>query len=294
MDNIAVYQTFARLLERQSFSAVAAELGVTQSTISKQISALEDHLGVQLFVRTTRSITPTMEAQELAGLVQELLEKHAEVRSFARGGQPEPAGLLRISAPVSYGHMVLYPQLSDFRKKFHSVEIDLLLSDTPESALPEHVEIAVLMGQPSALSIRIRAIGTYERVVVCSNEYANSFGTPTEPIDLENHTIILAKGASEERFDFESETGRQSVTLKPVFATNDELLAYKAARAGEGITIVPSWIVKEDIDRGKIVHLLSNFYLPEISMYLAYPQAKYISLRARALIDYLTSNLRKS
>jgi DNA-binding transcriptional LysR family regulator len=294
LDSIEAYVAFALLMELESFSAVGRKLGVSQSTVSKHIAALEATLGVPLFVRTTRNISPTADAVQIYPHVQRMLESLDEVRAAARGQNPDAVGNLRVSVPVSFGRQFVVPLLPKFLAKYPSVSVEIALNETPPDLLRDGFELAIALDKPDSGSIVFRTIRVFQRVVVASPSYLEAFGEPLSPADLKHHRVVYPALAADAHADFDSDLGREVVHLNCRIRTNSDEVAYAEAKSGRAISIVPNWLAMADVASGKMSLLLSDYVLPPISVVIAYPQTRMLSRRARAFIDFMAPELGKT
>lgn len=290
-DRIEAYAAFARTMELGTFSAAGRQLGISQSTVSKHIAALEDKLGVQLFTRTTRRMSATPEAARIYEHVQRMLDAMETAHALVKGQQPEASGLLRLALPHSLGLSLVVPAIHRFMAAYPLITVDALLVDRIDDMVAQGFELAIVTSPPTEASLVTRTIRVVEWRVVASSAYLATHGTPDSPIDLEQHEIIRSSPMNNGHLEFDSENGRQVVELNGRFFTNSDAAAYEAALAGEGIAIVPAWLADADILQGKMMALLPDYYLPTISVIVIYPQTRFLSRRARSFIDFLASQL---
>jgi DNA-binding transcriptional LysR family regulator len=288
-DRIEAYAAFARLMELGSFSAAGRQLGISQSTVSKHVAGLENSLGVQLFTRTTRRISPTPEAARIYEHVQHMLDAVETAHALVKGQQPEAAGLLRLALPDSLGRSLIFPLVRSFMHTHPMISVDAILTDQVKDIVTEGFELAVTTTAPTEGSLITRTIRVFEWSVVASPAYLAAHGTPESAIDLEDHEIVRATRMANSRLEFDSENGRQVVQLTGRLCTNSDEAAYQAAAAGDGIAIIPSWLIEEDVRDGKMVRLLKDYYLPPIPVTVIYPQTRFLSRRARSFIDYIAT-----
>lgn len=288
MDRLSAYTAFARAYELGSFSAVARELGLTQSTVSKQIAALEASLGVQLFARTTRKLNPTPEAGQLYEGVQSLLDAADAIHSSLGGPRAEPTGLLRLTMPDSYGRSQVMPRLAKFLAKYPKVRLDVRLTDQPISLIEEGMELGIRIGDLSSSTLVARSMGIAEHLIVATPRYLAARGEPLDPTALGQHNCIVYTGAARgHRWVFESESGRQVVDVSSSLGVNSADAMYDAVMHDVGIAKVPAWIVGNDVARKKVRVLLPDYYPMPMPINIVYPQTRVLSVRARCFIDFL-------
>jgi DNA-binding transcriptional LysR family regulator len=286
------YSAFVRTFEAGSFSAVAREMGTSQSAISKQIAALEVSLGVQLFARTTRRLQPTAEALALYGHVRQLLDA-VETLKTVHGLEAKASGTLRMSLPSAYGRHQIGPLLPKFLARFPNVRLDILLTDQAVDLIEEGLELGIRIGDLEASTLVTRSLGTIEYFLVATPEYLKRRGVPESPVDLVEHACILYSGGSRgTRWEFESENGRHAVEVSGPTYINDPDAMYGLVRADQGIALVPNWIVGDDIASGRVRWLLQDYYPLAQPVSVVYPQTRFLSQRARSFIDFVLAEQR--
>jgi DNA-binding transcriptional LysR family regulator len=203
MDKLSAIQTFVRVTETGSFSAVARELGTSQSSVSKNVAALEKHLGTQLLSRTTRSLSLTEEGERYFEEVRRLVAEIQDAESTLKKGKHQLSGNLRVAASVGYGRKVLMPFINEFLTTHPDVKIDLNLNDGFIDIVEEGIDVAIRIGDLPDSSLLAKRIGTTHRALMASKSYikkiSKSIGIPKIPADID---IIIALSI----LDFKVET----------------------------------------------------------------------------------------
>lgn len=292
MLNLIAYAAFVRAYELGSFSAVAREMGITQSTVSKYVASLEQSHGVQLFARTTRRMHPTAEAAQLYAQARQLLDAAEAIRSSSGEVGAEPTGLLRLTLPDSYGRHRVMPVLPGFLERHPKVRLDIRLTDHPMDLVEEGLELGVRIGELNASTLVARSLGIEQHRVVATPGYLSRHGEPDSPAALSRHNCIVYTGFTRaQRWAFESEHGRQVVEVTGSMALDSADAIYAAVLADLGIAMVPGWLTCNDLAAGRVRLLLDEYYPAPMSVHIVYPQTRVLSLRARAFIDHLVDML---
>lgn len=292
MNSLVSYTAFARAYELGSFSAVARELGITQSTVSKHIASLEAVLGVQLFARTTRQLSPTHEAARLYESVLLLLDAAEAIPGSLGNTRAEPAGLLRLSIPDSFGRARLMPHIIAFIAEYPKVRLDIRLSDQSVGLVEEGVELAVRIGELGSSTLVARSLGIVEHFVVATPAYLARHGEPRDPSELVRHPCIVYTGGSKgQRWVFESEQGRQVVEVSSSLGMDSADAIYAAVLGHLGIAKLPGWIVEAGLAAGQVRALLTEHYPLPVPVNFVYPQTRLLSARARAFIDFVVARI---
>lgn len=291
MPNLIAYTAFARAFELGSFSAVGRELGLTQSTVSKHIAALEAALKVQLFARTTRRLKPTPEALKLYEGVLQLLDAADAIQATVGGARAEPSGLLRITLPDSYGRALLMPTVARYLADHPRVRMDLRLTDQAVNLVEEGMELGVRIGDLPASTLMARPLGVVDHVLVATPAYLARHGEPRLPTDLLQHNCITYTGfARGQRWVFDSEQGRQTLEVPSTLGVNSADAMYQAVLLDLGIARVPSWVLGDDLAHGRVRRLLPEDYPTPLPIHVVYPQTRVLSSRARRFIEYLVED----
>ena len=198
MDRIGANRLFLRAVETGSFSRAAAEAGTTQPTVSKQVAALEAHLGVQLLVRSTRALALTEEGARYYEAAREALDALAAAEATARG-QGAAEGTLRAGCPVSFGQAQVVPRLKGLLDAHPGLSVDLVMSDAILDPVEQGVDVAIRIGALRNSAVLARRIGLTQRVAVAAPSYLAGRAPPAEPQDLHHHDCLvhtrLATGA---------------------------------------------------------------------------------------------------
>lgn len=294
MDQLHYLLAFSRAIEIGNFSAVARDQGMTQSAVSKQIAMLEATLGMQLFRRTTRKLTPTAEAMLLYPHVRQLLEAVDKVKSEVQGlpAGGEAIGTLRVAVPSSYGRNVIAPLLPLLLEEHPRLTLDIMFSDGSFDMIEEALELAIHIGEVPSTTLVTRSLGVAHQVAVATPQYLAMRGAPDAPLDLVEHNCIATTaGKGRTRWEFDSEHGRQAVDIHCSLLLDDLDAMRSAVLAHVGIALVPDWLVREDIAAGRLAALMPDYYAPPQTIQVIYPQTRFLSRRARLFIDFLVQEL---
>ena len=296
MDLLSAYRTFVRVAEVGSFSAVAREHGMGQATVSRQISDLEDYLGAQLLVRSTRKVALSDDGVLLLRHLRVLLGA-ADDAERAVGRRSEGlTGTIRLFTPVSFGRQQVVPRLADFMALHKGVEVELLSADRPIDLVENAVDVALFVGELPLSSLRARKLGDVPMILVAAPSIAATVGHDADPDALENAPSIVFL-SPERVLDCWPLHNRNSnaeilLTRRAAFRTDSSEAARSALLSGLGIGLVPLWLVQRDIESGRLAIILKDWRGPALPLNVVYPDARYQSARARAFIDYLVFSLR--
>lgn len=294
-DLLVLCRTFARCVEAGSFSAVAAEMNTSQPTISRQIAALEDHLGCVLFQRTTRSLTLTDEGRTFYDLALVALDAAEQAEASVGRRRGRVTGRLRLACAGVFGRLHVIPRLGAFMDRYPGVEIDLVMQDRTTDLVEEGVDLALRVGVNEDAALIGRRIGLSRRVVVAAPGYLARHGTPRHPHDLRDHRCILySRLAGGPTWHFASATGPVSVDIGGPFRVDNTEGVRAAALHGFGIAYVPVWhFVEGEIEDGRLTVLLRDFEPMPQPISAVWPSRRHLSPKVRAAIDFFAAEFHR-
>jgi DNA-binding transcriptional LysR family regulator len=286
MDTLEAMTVFVRVVERGSFSAVARELGTTQPTVSKQISALEQRLGGRLIARSTRQLSLTDEGHRYYRQCREILAAVDNAEHSFQTGRESVAGPLRIASSVSFGRLQIAPRLHGFLQRYPDVTIDLQLSDQNVDLVSEGVDVALRIGDLKDSSLIARQIGLTRRLTVASPAYLKQHPAPQVPSDLARHNCILFNLL--EHFDtWTFDAGLHQVQARGNVRSNNSEAIRQMVLSGLGISLSPSWLYREDIEAGRVIRVLEGYTPSSLPIHAVSAANRRQSARIRAFVDFL-------
>ncbi|NWE48616.1 LysR family transcriptional regulator [Pseudomonas gingeri] len=292
MDRIECMRAFVATVGANGFAAAARAMDVPRSKVSKQIQALEEAIGVQLLLRTTRSLHLTEAGAEYFEAARELLASLDEAEQRARDGIGELRGVLRVNAPMSFGLRRLGPLIPVFHQQHPNVELQLVLSDQQVDPVKGGFDVTIRIASLPDSSMVAKLLAPAPRIMVASPGYLERAGTPATPRELSAHQCLnygyLQSGVS---LQLSNGKDTQRVTVTgPLHANNGDLLA-QAAEAGMGIALLPDFIVEDALAAGRLVPVLCEWQAPPISINAVYASARRVPQKTRAFIDFLVHAL---
>jgi DNA-binding transcriptional LysR family regulator len=289
MDRLEGLMVFARVVEEQGFSAAAKRLGISKATVSREVAALEDRLGVRLLNRTTRRVQLTEVGQAFYERCARIAEEVEEAERDVVSWQSEPRGVLRISGPVSFGHRYLAPMLSTFLAKNTGVSIDLVLNDRFVDLLEEGFDLAIRIARLPDSSLVARRLAPSPRRVVASPAYLERAGHPAVPADLQQHNCLMytyqATGA--ETWRLVGPDGDVSVRVAGNLTANNGDAIRRACLDGLGAALLPTFMVDEDLEAGRLIEVLPQFVDETAAVYAVHPHRRHVPGKVRAFVDFL-------
>lgn len=290
MDIAHSMAVYVAVVDQMSFVRAAETIGTSGAAVSRTVAALEDHVGARLLNRTTRRLSLTDAGQDYYGRAKQILADIAEAEAAAGAGAAQPTGLLRISAPFSYGINRLSRHLPEFQAAYPRLRLDLDLTDRHVDLAAEGVDVAVRIAlRPASTNVIARRIGSVERLVCASPDYLARRGEPKDPEDLLAHDVLgYSYDSAGNQWSFMHRDGRQAqIRLRPVVeANNGDMLGEMAAR-GSGIINEPDFIVSQHLAAGRLKTILGGWQSERFNVYALYLSRKYLSAKVRVFIDFL-------
>lgn len=288
--NILTYiETFAAVAEKGSFTAAAETLGISKPVVSKQISQLERHLGVQLLQRTTRRLHLTQAGEVFANYSQRIMSDVREAEQSVLPMQSEPQGRLRVSVPESLVMSLLPETLLSFQQLCPKLELDIRASGRFEDLVEEGIDVALRVGKLDDSSLIARLLMPCKFHVCISPDYSLRHGVPEHPNDLSEHNCLVYSQSS--KFDtwvFKEKDGKDiKVKVKGNLRSDAGALLMDSAISGNGIIIGPTYMVANALSNGQLVTVLDDYCHTETGLYAVYPYSKLVSSKVRAFVDYL-------
>lgn len=293
-DRLAGISAFVAAVEAGSFAQAGARLGLTRSAVGKAITRLEARLGARLFVRTTRNLRLTDEGQLFYERCAGALEELNAAQLMLEAGRNEVTGRLRISAPVVFGRHHVAPVLLDLAQRHQGLRIDASFSDRLADFVDEGIDLAVRSGTlPESDTLVARPIGMQVMAVCASPTYLEAHGTPSALSDLASHRCIeylhAGPGVS---WSFTDERGaivQPALTRQLGFDDLDAIA--EAAIRGVGLAYLPLWRVREALDDGRLVRVLTHVPSAVIPLHLVWPRMRFMPYKIRVTIDALLLTL---
>jgi DNA-binding transcriptional LysR family regulator len=286
--------TFVRVVDAGSLSGAARSLPSSLTSVSRQISALEQRYGTPLLLRTTRRIALTDDGRILYERAKSILGELKEVEATLSRGRQEPSGRIRISAPTLMGRLLVAPLLAEFLRRNPSLTIDLLLVDRPVDMVEEDIHLSLRIGHLPDSQLVARKLADLRMIVCASRAYLERRGVPQMPGDLSRHDCLVfsqTPGTAEWRFK-ESAKPERRIRIAGRLWMNSLDALVSAAKDGAGIVRVPFWQVEADIAAGGLQRILLDYEPPPAPLYLLFQPSRQASPRCRIFVDYLLERWR--
>jgi DNA-binding transcriptional LysR family regulator len=292
MDRWEAMKVFVRVAETRSFAEAGRQLHMSPPAVTRMVSALEEHIGVRLLTRTTRSVTLTEAGGRYLEDCRRLLAEVADAEASAAGSHGNPTGNLLVTASVMFGQKYILPILLDYLDHYPSVTGRALFVDRIVNIVEEGIDVAVRIGHLPDSSLSAIRVGSVRRVVCGAPSYFARHGMPKVPADLAQHRIIVPTGAwvsPEWQFGGEKKT---SVTVHPRLLCSTNETAIAAAEQGWGLTRVLSYQVGPALVEGRLQAVLGGFGEEELPIHLVHAEGRRATAKVRSFVDMAVERLR--
>lgn len=282
---------FVRVVEAGSLRAAARSLGMPKSSVSRRLAALEQELGVRLLQRTTRRLSLTDAGTAYLRGASQALGALAEAEDAARDLHAEPKGLLRVTAPVTFGTQIAPGLITRFLHRYPEVSLMLELTDRFVDLVTEGFDVAVRAGALPDSSLVAHRLATAQFVTAASPRYLAEHGTPRVPEDVRAHACLLHGTATSGRWTFVEKRSARQVPVRGRFASTSFAVLASAAEDGFGLARLPLIAITPALERGTLVRVLDRFDPPDVSMYAVVPSRQHVPAKVRAFIEAVENEL---
>ena len=296
MGRLEAMQAFVAVVEGQGFSAASRSLGIPLPTVSRWIAELEQQLGAQLLMRSTRKVVVTDSGRQYYESVRRILESLADAEVQAAGEYRSPRGQLTITAPTLFGRLHLLPIVSDFMASHVDITARLQFADFVTDLMDEHVDLGVRIGNLTDVSLIAMKVGEVRNIYCASPDYFAARGLPRLPEDLVKHDCIaFSKSGDPVPWPFRSPGQTQQVlTITPRLSVNTADAAAAAAIAGGGITWLYSYQAAPHLADGSLTAVLAKFEADPVPVSIVYPAGRLVPQKVRHFIDFAAERLRSA
>jgi DNA-binding transcriptional LysR family regulator len=289
MDRIDAMQAFVAVADLRGFAPAAGRLKLSPSAVTRLIAALEDHLGVRLLQRTTRSVTLTDVGSRYLERARRILADVEEAERAAEGERTRPSGQLVVSAPVGFGRIHVSPVMSAYLELYPDVSGELRLEDRMVNLVEDGIDLAIRIGELADSTLVARQVGKMRRIMVASPSYLEERGEPKRPEAVASHdTIRFGATSAVADWRFVENGNEVRVSHKPRLLTNSADAAVQYAEAGGGLTRVWAYQAADALKRGRLKLVLPQFELPALPINIVFPTSRLLSAKVRTFVDLVT------
>lgn len=292
--DIELTRLFVKVVQFGSFSRAAESLRMPKSTVSKAISRLERETGTRLMVRTTRSLRLTAAGQAFYDTCLGPIQTLEEAQKSLFGQDQILSGLIRLTAPEDMGNEVLAPAIGELARRHPGLSFELLCTDQVVDLVREGFDFAIRLGRLRASGLKAKKIGELILVPVASPSYLKMKPRISRPADLgDGHELLaLTVGSGMRTWVLRSRRGTENLELQARISSNQMSSLLRAARAGAGVALVPSFLCREDLASGRLVRVLPEWSSPGLPVSLVSPLASTSTARLKIVSEALIEAVR--
>lgn len=290
MDQFKEIESFVAVAQLGSFVQAADRLGLSKAMVSRHVSELEARLGVRLMQRTTRRLSLSEAGAEYLQRCVRILAELEEANAAVSAAAVQAQGLLKITAPLTFGIRHLAPLWGEFLRVHPRVELEVNLNDRVVDLIEEGYDLAVRIGLLASSTLIARRIAGTRLVLCASPRYLQQAAPIQDLDDIVQHAVIgytyLATG---EQWHFTGPQGARSIEVRPRLRSNSGDTCRAAALADQGIVFQPTFLVGEDLQAGRLVQILPQYAGPELDINVVYPSRLHLSHKVRAMVEFLAA-----
>jgi DNA-binding transcriptional LysR family regulator len=288
MDRLDAMEMFVRIVETGSFSAVARQLGTTQPTVSKQLTALEKRLGTRLLQRSTRRLSVTESGQAYYERCKRIVDAVREAEGTLGRLQTSLTGNLNVNTSIALGEMFVASVILKFQQRYPQIAVELTLNDRFIDLVEEGADVAIRIGRLADSTLVARRLGSTRRLTVATPGYLERRGVPAHPADLADHNCLLYSYLSTgNEWHFQGPDGEIRVRVSGAFKSNSGHTLLQAVRAGMGIAMGPDWLMHDLLASGEVRAILTEYAPRALDINAVYPSNRLVSAKMRAFVEFL-------
>jgi len=281
---------FVYVTEYESFTQAAKKLSISTAQVSRQVSALEQRLNIKLLYRTTRKVSLTEEGRVFYQHCRAVLDGLDAAEQAVTNLQSKPQGMIKLTAPVTYGERQLLPLVNDFMVHYSDIEVTAFLSNQKIDLIEGGYDLAIRIGKLSDSTMMAKKLSSRTNFVCASPSYIEKYGIPHSLTELFQHNCLLG---TLDYWHFKEAGKERNVRVTGTVRYNSGYSLVDAALKGLGIVQLPDYYVQTHLESGELISLLDTYREHREEIWAVYPHNRHLSPKIRLLVDYLTERLSK-
>ncbi|MEN5204614.1 LysR family transcriptional regulator [Stenotrophomonas sp. TWI700] len=287
MDRMTAMNVFVEVAERGSLTAAAEALEMSRAMVTRYLAEVERWLGARLLHRTTRRISLTGPGEAALLRFRQMLAIGDELRGELATDNPEPHGLLRVTASVSFGQIHLAAAVAEFVKRHPLTRVELLLVDRVVNLVEERVDIAVRISRAIDPSLIARPLAPCRSVLCAAPAYLAERGTPATADALAAHNCLTHHYVGKSVWHLQREGRKIAVAVGGNISANEASLLLEAVRAGAGIAMLPTYQIAPLLRSGELIEVLPDYEVEELGIHAVYASRRQLPTIMRSFLDFL-------
>lgn len=289
MDKFTAMKVFAEIADRGSLTETSEALGMSRAMVSRNLASLEEWLGVRLLHRTTRRVSLTDAGREALDRCRKVLELTSDVKSLAGARRSAPSGLLRMTASASFSQAHLAAAVADFLEAHPLTQVELVVTERSVNLVEDRIDLAIRISSKLDDTLVARRLGTCRSVICASPAYLAQHGTPLTPDDLRKHRCLTHAYVGRNEFVLRQAGHVFKVPVQGPLQSNEPMVLMRAALAGAGVAMLPTYLASEAVLQGHLVHLLPEHEPERLDIHATYLSRQHQPLLLRAMLDFLAA-----
>lgn len=279
---------FVAVAETESFTAASKRLGISTAQVSRQVSALENRLNTKLFYRNTRKVSLTEEGNVYYQHCRQVLDGLEDAERAISNLRGKPQGLIKLTAPVTYGEKYIMPLVNDFMLQYPEVEVTIDFTNRQVDLVEGSFDLAIRLGRLTSSSMMAKRLTSRTMYVCASPAYLQKFGIPHSLSELRQHNCLIG---NYDHWRFQESGKEKSIRVSGTLNCNSGYGLRDAVIKGIGLAQLPDYYIDKDLESGDIVPILTNYQEPDEGIWALYPHNRHLSPKVRMLVDYLAEQL---
>jgi DNA-binding transcriptional LysR family regulator len=280
---------FVAVVETGSFTAAAERLGITKAVVSQQVARLESEFRTSLLVRTTRKVRATEAGHAFYLRCALILREAEDAFDELAESSAAPSGVLRLTAPLDYGVGVVVPAIAAFISRYPACKVDAVLSDQTLDIMAGNIELAIRVGWLAETGLQARKIGIFRQLLVASPTLARQVARLSRPEDIANLPFVANTALRDHlKWNFSlNEVERKVVNVQASIFLDATLAVREAVCQGAGLSVLPDYVVADDLAAGRLLQVLPQWHLPSGGIHAVFPAARFRPAKVRAFVELL-------
>jgi DNA-binding transcriptional LysR family regulator len=291
MPDFTQMKTFILAAEKRNLAEVGRQLGISSAAVSKQLTKLEEELGIHLLTRSTRKIELTEIGEIYNEQCKRILEEVDASNALISQTKLSPKGLLKIVSARHFGSMYIVPHIAEFLELYPDIELNIELAERIPDLEREGIDVLIGMSISAGPGAIQRRIATTSYKLCASPSYIKKWGTPFKPKDLTEHRYI---SHSMRKPDNVVIFQNEKISIKPFLQISDAQAMLNLALEGVGMIYLHDYMVNDSIKRGELIEVLQSYSLKNIPLYVAFPERRYVTSKIRYFIDFIFKKINES
>lgn len=279
-------EIFARVVAAGSMTAASRELDISTAVVSKRIRKLEERLGARLLQRTTRQLSLTETGQGYYQRITAILASIEEAENFISRRSASAKGILKVTAPTSFGRMHVAPHIGPFLRQNPDLQLNLVLSDEYVDLIAEGFDVALRIGELDDSSLVARRLAANHRLICATPSYLAANGVPQTIADLQQHNCLTF--GHHDVWRLEGPDGPEQVRVAGNLHTNSSEVVREAVLAGIGLALRSTWDVGPELKQKRLQVVLPQYHASSrVALFAVFPSRRFLPVKVRVLIEYL-------